>query len=61
MTGIADMKVSLHGTYKLTLGLTREGYFHEIVAQGASKITARILEYDLDEIKQEGQGLRPRA
>ena len=55
------MKVSTCGVYKLSLGLAQEGYFHEIIAQGAPQITARIPKYDLEEINQEirASGLLP--
>ena len=61
VTGIADVKVGTRGVYKLTLGLTQEGCSHEIIAQGAPQITARIPKYDLKEINQEirASGLLP--
>ena len=61
VTGVVDTKVSTYGMYKLSLGLTREGYSHEVVAQGAPHITARIPKYNLEEINQEirASGLLP--
>ena len=43
------------------MGLAQEGYSQEIIAQGASQITARIPKYDLEEINQEvrASGLVP--
>ena len=62
VTGLADVKVGTCGVYKLTLGLTQEGRSHEIIAQGAPQITARIPRYDLKEINQEirASGLLPK-
>ena len=61
VTGISDVKVDTCGIYKLTLGLSQEGHSQEIIAQGASQITARIPKYDLEEINQEirDSGLLP--
>ena len=61
VSGIADVEVGTCGAYKLTLGLTQEGCSHEIIAQGAPQITARIPKYDLKEINQEvrASGLLP--
>ena len=52
--GVGDSKVNAEfGTYKLNLGPTPDGKFHEIIAHGTSRVTSQLPKIDLTEVNKE--------
>ena len=50
--GVGDSKVSIDfGTYKINLGPTLDGKYHEMIAYGTSCVTGQLPKFDLDEVK----------